>query len=109
MLAGWLCGMDFGVRSGTVVPNDLFLRAHDARPPTITEKDVAVGEPGTVPQFGHLGLSVNHHLRWNRVCPCDLTSTHEIHRLVGINVVVLPAVKKWMLRETTARQRAGCH
>src|ERR1700728_5107350 len=101
--------MDFSVRSGTVVPNDLFLRGNYPRPKTITEKDVAVREPGTVSQFGHLGLSVNHDVRWNRVCPHYLAVTHKIDRLIGLNVVPLSAVKEWMLSETMARQRAGCY
>ena len=86
-----------------------FSRGHYTRPPTITKKDVAVREPGTVSQFGQLGLSVNHHVHWNRVCPLYLTVTHKIDRLIGLNVVVPSAVKKWMLSETMARQRAGCH
>src|ERR1035438_5913757 len=101
--------MDFGVRGSTVVPNDLFLRGHYTRPPTITKKDVAVREPGTVSQFGLLWLSVNCHVNWYRVCPLYLTVTHEIDRLIGFNEVPLSAVKKWMLSETMARKRTGCH
>src|ERR1017187_1643351 len=100
--------VDFSVRSGTVVPNDLFLRGHYTRPPTITKKDVAVREPGTVSQFSLLRLSVNHHVKWNRVCPLYLTVTHKIDRLIGLNEVPLSAVKKWMLSETMTRKRVGC-
>src|SRR5450631_863089 len=100
--------MDFGVRSCMVVPNNLFLRGHYTRPPTITKKDVAVREPGTVSQFGLLWLSVNHHVKWNRVCPLYLTVTHKIDCLIGLNEVPLSAVKKWVLSETMTRKRIGC-